>query len=125
MRGNPSTSRPAADGDGHRLVELTQQAYEATADRYAARWNAVDPVVEAKRHFLDVAGSPTAMVDLGCGTGRDVAWFGDRGLDVVGIGRSAAMLSIGRRPRPQRSSSNQMCASFRSDQGASAWWACA
>jgi len=113
MSGSPQTSRPTADGDERRLVELTQQACDATADRYAARWNAADPMVEANRRFLGLAGSPATVIDLGCGTGRDLAWFADRGLHAVGIDRSAAMLSIARRAAPRARLSRRMCVSFR------------
>lgn len=126
MSGSPPTSRPTADRDERRLVELTQQAYDATADRYAARWNTADPMEEAKRRFLAVAGSPSAVVDLGCGTGRDMSWFADRGLRVVGIDRSAAMLSIAKRTAP---TARLIQADVRQlplrSESVDAWWACA
>ena len=126
MTGSPPTSRPTADRDERRLVELTQQAYDATADRYGARWNTADPMEEAKRRFLAVAGSPSAVVDLGCGTGRDLAWFADRGLHVVGIDRSPAMLAIAEKVAPTaclvQSDVRQL--PLRSG-SVDAWWACA
>jgi SAM-dependent methyltransferase len=40
------------------------------------------------------------ILDLGCGTGRHALILGERGYRVVGVDRSAAMLSIARRRRP-------------------------
>jgi ubiquinone/menaquinone biosynthesis C-methylase UbiE len=44
-------------------------------ERYGARWNVVDPLVDAKREFVATAGPNALVVDVGCGTGRDLAWF--------------------------------------------------
>jgi SAM-dependent methyltransferase len=78
----------------------TERAYDATAQRYKARWHARDPLVDYKRRFAGIAGPTASLVDLGCGTGRDLAWFRRRGHGVVGIDRSQAMLQIARESVP-------------------------
>lgn len=78
----------------------TERAYDATAQRYKARWHTRDPLVEDKERFVAITGPGASLVDLGCGTGRDLAWFLRRGHHVVGVDRSKAMLRIAQESVP-------------------------
>ena len=78
----------------------TERAYDATAQRYKARWHTRDPIVQDKERFVAMAGASASFVDLGCGTGRDLAWFAQQGHRVVGIDRSQAMLQIAQESVP-------------------------
>jgi SAM-dependent methyltransferase len=60
----------------------------------AAAWPALSDGLA--RALAGVA--PGAAADVGCGTGRVLAWLAERGWrPLVGVDRSAAMLAIGRR----------------------------
>ncbi|QBI19899.1 class I SAM-dependent methyltransferase [Egibacter rhizosphaerae] len=75
------------------LVHATVRAYDATADRYRQRWHGTDPLVGAKRAFLELLPADARVLDVGCGTGRDLAWFVGAGLAAVGVDRSTGMLA--------------------------------
>jgi SAM-dependent methyltransferase len=51
--------------------------------------------------FVDDLAGP-AVLDAGCGPGRDVEYFHDRGLDPVGVDVAAGMLEYARENRPGR-----------------------
>jgi ubiquinone/menaquinone biosynthesis C-methylase UbiE len=63
----------------------TRSAYRATADRYRARWATTDPLVEAKRRFAAQLQPAATVLDVGCGPGRDLAWFSRAGLQPIGL----------------------------------------
>jgi SAM-dependent methyltransferase len=44
--------------------------------------------------------APTAILDIGAGTGRDAAWLADKGHDVIAVEPVPAMLQEGTRRRP-------------------------
>jgi ubiquinone/menaquinone biosynthesis C-methylase UbiE len=104
----------------------TDRAYEATAQRYKARWHTRDPLVEEKERYMALTGPAASLVDLGCGTGRDVAWFLQRGNRVVGVDRSQAMLQIAQESVP---GARLIRADIRRlplrDRGVDGWWASA
>jgi ubiquinone/menaquinone biosynthesis C-methylase UbiE len=104
----------------------TERAYDATAQRYKARWHMCDPLVDDKERFAAVAGPAASFVDLGCGTGRDLAWFLRQGHDVVGVDRSQAMLRIAQESVP---GARLIRADIRRlplrDRSVDGWWACA
>ena len=82
--------------------------YDATAAVYAkAVGTEVSPAFEAPldRAFLAafaelVAPAEGLVADLGCGPGRVAAFLATRGLDVVGVDMSLAMLAVGREAHP-------------------------
>jgi ubiquinone/menaquinone biosynthesis C-methylase UbiE len=47
--------------------------------------------------LLARCGEKASIVDIGCGTGRDMAWFEQRSLHVIGVDRSDGMLAYARR----------------------------
>lgn len=75
-------------------------------DRHAADFDdatALEDLPEEFRALLDsfveeVAGP--AVLDAGCGPGRDVAYFHDRGLDPVGVDLARGMVEYARERRP-------------------------
>jgi len=69
----------------------TLEVYESGAARLAAEYRTAEP----ERLYLLMGaffhpGAPT--VDVGCGSGRDTAYLGQRGFPAVGLDASAAML---------------------------------
>lgn len=127
--GRHESSAAAASGgrDGDpRLSAETERAYDVTAHRYAARWNAVDPLVEARREFIAAAGPRAVVADIGCGTGRDLAWFIREGHRAIGVDRSRGMLQVAATAAPTaalvRADARHL--PFRSGV-IDAWWACA
>lgn len=89
-------------------VSTTRAAYDATAEAYVALIGTeVTPRVEGPldRAFLAtfaglVAQRPGPVMDIGCGPGRVAAFLAARGLDVVGVDVSPAMLAAARRAHP-------------------------
>lgn len=74
-------------------TEKTTDTYNAIAEDYAARWHTTILADELDR-FLSYLKPGGLLLDIGCGTGRDVLEFSRRGFRVVGIDRSAAMLKF-------------------------------
>ena len=80
------------------LVLQTIDAYERSARECVSRWNKrrrrrPSLLVEWLQHLP--AG--TRLLDLGCGGGRDAGDLDLRGYRVVGVDRTSALLSAGRR----------------------------
>jgi len=66
--------------------------YDRVASDYALRNREMpgDVVVSAEQFAVLVGAGP--VLDLGCGHGRDLAWFEQRGVAVIGADLSAGML---------------------------------
>jgi ubiquinone/menaquinone biosynthesis C-methylase UbiE len=90
-------------------VTETRAAYEGAADAYA-QWVGTDLSL-ATEHRIDLAllasfadlvadTSGRRAADIGCGTGRVAAFLVRRGIDVVGVDLSPAMLAIASRTHP-------------------------
>jgi len=77
----------------HNPVETTIATYNHIAPDYAARWHKIVLGDELDR-FLNYLKPGGLILDIGCGTGRDMAEFERRGFCAVGVDRSAAMLKI-------------------------------
>jgi len=75
--------------DVHRY---TRSAYRATADRYRTRWATADPLLAAKRRFAALLDPAATVLDVGCGPGRDLAWFSQVGLRPIGLDPVIEML---------------------------------
>ncbi|CAM3719602.1 class I SAM-dependent methyltransferase [Tsukamurella ocularis] len=84
---------------------MTQPGYDALADLYAETFP--DPYAfPIERHaaaaFAEAAaGRPGRTVDVGCGLGHVAADLAGRGLDVLGVDPSPAMLGHARRLHPE------------------------
>ena len=80
------------------LVLQTIDAYERSAKECMAHWG-------KRRHhrppllveWLQCLPADARLLDLGCGGGRDAGDLGQRGYRVVGLDRTSALLSVGRR----------------------------
>jgi len=80
------------------LVLQTIDAYERSDKECVVRWNKRRPrrpslLVE----WLEYLPAGTRLLDLGCGGGRDAGDLDLRGYRVVGVDRTSALLSAGRR----------------------------
>jgi SAM-dependent methyltransferase len=80
------------------LVLQTIEVYERSAKECLARWN-------KRRHrrppllveWLQHLPADARLLDLGCGGGKDMGDLAQRGYRVVGVDRTSALLSEGRR----------------------------
>ncbi len=80
------------------LVLQTIDAYERSAKKCVARWS-------KRRHrrpsllaeWLTCLPGDGRLLDLGCGGGKDAGELGQRGYRIVGLDRTSALLSAGRR----------------------------
>jgi ubiquinone/menaquinone biosynthesis C-methylase UbiE len=80
------------------VVRQLRAAYDQLVVAYADRNHGAMPdklLPLAGRLVLHV-GSGGHLIDVGCGTGRDMAWFETRALSVTGIDLSTGMLSYAR-----------------------------
>lgn len=83
------------------FVLQTIEAYERSAKECVARWN-------RRRHrrppllveWLQCVPTGARLLDLGCGGGKDAGDLDRRGYRVVGLDRTSALLSAGRRRYP-------------------------
>jgi ubiquinone/menaquinone biosynthesis C-methylase UbiE len=76
------------------------QWYEANAMAVATRHEALDPA-QVHRWWLDqLPSSPTVILDVGAGSGRDAAWLAAKNHDVIAIEPVTAMIREGLRRRP-------------------------
>ncbi|SMG01120.1 class I SAM-dependent methyltransferase [Burkholderia singularis] len=75
------------------MDEQTIEAYSSGASRFAAEWRDQPPPADMyallQRYFT--LGGKTA--DIGCGTGRDVAWLNDHGFPAVGYDAAEGLLA--------------------------------
>lgn len=85
----------ASRGMNQDPTDVTQMAYDATASRYFDRWHHVDPLIQAKERFACLLPAGGTVLDVGCGTGRDLVWFERAGFRVIGLDRSLGMLRKG------------------------------
>lgn len=81
--------------------QTTRKSYDLTATEYACRVADLmqEPEIKKFTTFLPKEG---AILDLGCGPGRDAHIFKKQGFDVTGIDFSYSMIEIAqkRSPRP-------------------------
>lgn len=81
---------------GRATANPTLAHYSAHAAYYADLLADHDSA-DARHRFLDAVGVvPPAILDLGCGGGRDLAGFRDAGAHVTGADGSAALAAIAR-----------------------------
>jgi len=78
-------------------ISRVQAAYDRIAAEYG-RVNAVMPLELAAlaQEMVHLVGSPAQILDIGCGHGRDMAWFEAQGMGVTGVDLSAGMLAQAR-----------------------------
>ncbi len=75
----------------------TMEAYDRIADDFS-RIHATmpDTLTDYGRRFLSLVGPEPQVLDVGCGTGRDMAWLEAQGARVTGIDLSRGMLAQAR-----------------------------
>lgn len=73
-------------------LALTLEAYDHLAREYADQWFTSPVMLPWLERFLAEVVPGDAILDAGCGPGRDVAFFRERGREVVGIDLSSGML---------------------------------
>jgi SAM-dependent methyltransferase len=82
------------------LDRLTLAAYDNDAAAFASDWHQQPPPHDlheiVKRHFI--AGGSTA--DIGCGSGREVAWLAANGFSATGFDASEGLLAEARARYP-------------------------
>jgi len=91
----------SADDSTTQLVLQTTDAYERSAKECLARW-------DKRRHrrppllveWLQYLPAGANLLDLGCGGGQDAGDLVRRGYRIVGVDRTSALLSAGRRRYP-------------------------
>jgi SAM-dependent methyltransferase len=78
----------------------TLQAYDSEAASFARDWHAQPPPADLHaivRRFF----APGLTADIGCGSGREVAWLNANGFPAVGYDPSAGLLAQARARYPQ------------------------
>ncbi|HEY2353482.1 MAG TPA: methyltransferase domain-containing protein [Gaiellaceae bacterium] len=80
------------------LVAAHVTAYDELAEEFAERTAVMPPeLVALGENILGRFPSPPSILDVGCGPGRDMAWFEQRAATVTGIDVSSSMLELARR----------------------------
>lgn len=84
---------PPDTGDRRSLNARHRATYDQVAARYAVVNAAMPAVVAAAAtRFVKLFDGSGRLLELGCGHGRDVAWFEAQGINVVGADLSPGML---------------------------------
>ena len=74
-----------------------RQSYDRVAEEFAARNSAMpDTIAQMGRLFVQRLQAARPVLDIGCGTGRDLAWLGSQGVDAIGADLSVGMLQQAR-----------------------------
>lgn len=80
-----------------KITRHMRAAYDRLVDAYASRNDAMpDALIPLAHRFMRGVVPNGHVLDVGCGTGRDMAWFENRGITVTGIDLSMAMLQFAR-----------------------------
>lgn len=80
--------------DADRLNTIHRATYNGVAARYAVVNEQMPPaVLDSAQQLLVAVGASARILELGCGHGRDAAWFEARGAYVVAVDLSAGMLA--------------------------------
>ncbi len=75
------------------VTKRMQAAYDQIASQYAKINGAMpEPLIALAGRFLSLTGHNPRIVDVGCGAGRDMAWFEHQGVQVTGMDLSGGML---------------------------------
>ncbi len=75
----------------------TREVYDRSARQYATRnANMREEVAETGARFMQMLRERPRVLDLGCGTGRDMAWMEKQGASVIGADLSEGMLAEAR-----------------------------
>lgn len=73
--------------------ESLKTTYDQIAESYAARWAEIPEALFPFMQRIAARGNTGGLIlDIGCGHGRDIAWFEQRSVAVIGIDISIGML---------------------------------
>jgi ubiquinone/menaquinone biosynthesis C-methylase UbiE len=77
------------------LYRQVQNTYDHIVLEFAKRnhFNMADNLVALAQELIQHIGENGSIVDVGCGTGRDMAWFESQGINVTGVDLSMGMLA--------------------------------
>jgi ubiquinone/menaquinone biosynthesis C-methylase UbiE len=79
------------------ITEITRESYEQIAQTYAQVSATMgENLLEIARRFLTLLEPNSNILDVGCGPGRDMAWFESHNINVTGVDFSSSMLEIAR-----------------------------
>ena len=80
------------------ISRQVQAAYDQIVLAYADRNHGTmaGNLIALAEQLVQYAGRGAHLIDVGCGTGRDMAWFEAHGLAVTGIDLSSGMLAYAR-----------------------------
>ncbi len=79
-----------------KMKDSTLSYYNSNASEYAETVNRADMSAEYNR-FLKYVPTSGSIVDIGCGSGRDLKYFKDLGYKAVGIDASEKLCEIARK----------------------------
>lgn len=82
-----------------KYIKQTIDTFNRTADEYARQTAQVDMASQRSAFLKYLNGK--SILDIGCGAGRDVAWFSERGYHVTGIDLSEKLICKARECAPQ------------------------
>jgi ubiquinone/menaquinone biosynthesis C-methylase UbiE len=76
-------------------TEITRVSYEQIAPTYAQiSANMSEVLLASAQKFLESLEPNAQILDVGCGPGRDMAWFENHNINVTGVDYTQAMLEI-------------------------------
>jgi ubiquinone/menaquinone biosynthesis C-methylase UbiE len=76
------------------MTKRMQTVYDQIAEEFAnVNANMPPELVLAAEQFLGITRSGALILDLGCGAGRDMAWFESQGATVIGSDLSTGLLA--------------------------------
>ncbi len=81
-------------------VSQTIDVYDVIADSYAKQALKHGPGVQ-RRHFCSLVKKGGKILDVGCGSGRDCAYFVTKGFKTVGVDLSDNLLEIAKKAVPR------------------------
>jgi ubiquinone/menaquinone biosynthesis C-methylase UbiE len=114
-------------GYAKQMIDISRQvqaAYDQIVLTYADRNHGTmaDNLIALAERLVRHTGRGAHIIDVGCGTGRDMAWFESHGLAVTGIDLSSGMLAYARRQVSGHLLAMHMChLGFRHAQFDGAW----
>lgn len=75
--------------------EIHVDYYEKEYKAYFNKTVSLDPSLFLET-FIQKINKGAMILDIGCGSGRDIKWLKERGFDAVGLERSAGLASLAR-----------------------------
>lgn len=81
------------NGSTGKLLRTTVGSYDKFAEKYASRHATLDEVRRQLDQFIELVKSG-AILDVGCGHGRDLNFFSSKGFMAIGIDLSEKLLRI-------------------------------